>query len=127
MGSSNHWQKNKSGQTSRFPQRLALNASDWRRVIMDDEFASELVGFLESLAKTFVIAQIVLWIFQVVSWPFVVAVRILVFVATLGFCRLSHERAMHSDIVLFLALILFISLAMYLHIVYGAKIYGNES
>ena len=87
-------------------------------------------GFLdtfESLAQTFVVAAILWWLFLLVAWPFIAISRIIFFIFSFGHIRPKYREALKHQGIVWLAFIIFLPGFFYLHIVYGAEIYGNRS
>jgi len=89
---------------------------------------SGLLATLEKLAKTYIIAAVLWWLFLILSWPFVACARLVLFLITLGRVRLNHRQAMeHQGIQTVAFFLLFLPVLFYVHIVYGAHWYGNKS
>ena len=86
-----------------------------------------LLATLEELAKMFVVARVILWLFIIFAWPFVSISRIIFFVHSLGYVRPSYRKSLEHQGIVLLALIIFISALFYAHLVYGARLYGNLS
>jgi len=92
-----------------------------------EETGSGLVSTLESLAQAFVVASVIWVLFLIVAWPFINVSRLILYVASFGFIKPTYRQSLEHQGVVVLAFLIFVPLLFYAHIVYGAKLYGNQS
>lgn len=92
-----------------------------------EDTGSGLVSTLESLAKTFVVAWVVWVLFQVMAWPFIMVSRLVLYIVSFGAIKPSYRQSLEHQGVVGLAFLIFVPILFYVHITYGAKLYGNQS
>jgi hypothetical protein len=89
--------------------------------------SSGLVSTLESLAQAFVVASVLWILFLLVAWPFIAVSRLVFYAVSLGAIKPTYRQSLEHQGIVGLAFLIFVPLLFYLHIVYGAKLYGNQS
>lgn len=94
---------------------------------MEDELGEGLIATLDHLAKTYVIASVFYTIFLVANWPFMTIARLIVFILSFGTVKPNYKESFNNSFVVMLATVIFLFTFGYLHIIYGAKLYGNLS
>ena len=94
---------------------------------MSDEIAEGALATLEELAKTSVVASVIWYLFLVVSWPFVSISRLAFLALTFGKVRPDYRESLDHPGIMALALLIFVPTLFYLHLVVGARLYGNLS
>lgn len=94
---------------------------------MYDEGIGGFVSAFESLAKTFVVATVLWFIFLVVAWPFINVSRLLCYLFSFGRVAPTYRQSLEHSGIVTVAYAIFIPIFLYIHIVYGARLYGNES
>jgi len=104
------------------PVTSALNS----REPMQDT-GSGFVSTLESLAQAFVVASVLWILFLIVAWPFITVSRLVFYVASLGAIKPTYRQSLEHQGIVGLAFLIFMLLLFYVHIVYGARLYGNQS
>jgi hypothetical protein len=88
---------------------------------------SGFVGTLESLAQAFVVASVLWILFLIVAWPFINVSRLVFYVVSCGAIKPTYRQSLEHQGIVGLAYLIFMPLLFYLHIVYGAGLYGNQS
>ena len=104
------------------PFSKALNL----RELMQDT-GSGFVSTLESLAQSFVVASVLWMMFLVVAWPFITVSRLVFFVGSFGSVKPTYRQSLEHQGIVGLAFLIFVPLLFYVHIVHGARLYGNQS
>lgn len=94
---------------------------------MYDDIGDGFISTFESLAKTFVVAAVLWWLFLIVAWPFISVARVVLFIISFGHISPSYRQSLEHQGVVGVALLLFLPTVFYVHIVYGAHWYGNQS
>jgi len=94
---------------------------------MYDEGGSGFVSTLESLAKAFIVGAVLWWIFLIVAWPFINVSRLVCYIFTFGHVAPTYRQSLEHNGIVMVAFLIFLPSFFYLHIVYGAKLYGNQS
>lgn len=92
-----------------------------------EDTGSGLVSTLEFLAQTFVVAWVVWVLFQIMAWPFIMVSRIVLYIVSFGAIKPSYRQSLEHQGVVGLAFLIFVPILFYVHIIYGAKLYGNQS
>jgi|TARA_R100001591_G_scaffold70098_1_gene78719 hypothetical protein len=88
---------------------------------------SGFVSTLESLAQSFVVASVLWMMFLVVAWPFVTVSRLVFYIGSFGSVKPTYRQALEHQGIVGLAFLIFVPLLFYVHIVHGARLYGNQS
>ena len=88
---------------------------------------SGFVSTLESLAQTFVVASVLWMLFLIVAWPFITVSGLVFYVASLGAIKPTYRQSLEHQGIIGLAFLIFVPLLFYVHVVYGARLYGNQS
>ena len=88
---------------------------------------SGFVSTLESLAQAFVVASVLWILFLIMAWPFIAVSRLVFYVASLGSIKPNYRQSLEHQGIIGLAFLIFVPLLFYVHIVYGARLYGNQS
>jgi len=94
---------------------------------MFDETGEGFVSAFESLAKTFVVAAVLWWLFLILAWPFINVSRFVCFCFSLGHVAPTYRQSLEHQGILIVAFLIFLPAFFYLHLVYGATLYGNLS
>jgi len=94
---------------------------------MDEEISEGVLAALESFAKSSVVGLVLLTAFTILAWPFINFARLIVLILTLGMVRPNYRKSLDNGFIVMIAMLTFLFIVFYLHLVYGAKIYGNES
>jgi hypothetical protein len=102
-----------------------LRALNLREPVQDN--SSGFVSTLESLAQAFVVASVLWILFLIVAWPFIQASRLVFYVVSLGAIKPTYRQSLEHQGIVGLAILIFVPLLFYVHIVYGARLYGNQS
>jgi hypothetical protein len=92
---------------------------------MSEELAEGVFAALEELAKTFVLAAVVWWLFLVLAWPFISVSRLVFFALSFGRIRPGYRESLDHQGITLLALLLFLPSLFLFHLVIGARLYGN--
>ena len=81
------------------------------------------LSFMESLAETYVIAQVFIWIFHFFAWPFISIARAIVFVLSFGKIRPSYRQAYNQPIIYTIGVLLFFPFLMWFLVIVAPKFY----
>jgi len=85
------------------------------------------VSTLESRAQAYTVAWVGWILFLIVAWPFILVSRLILYVGSCGKINMTYRQSLEHQGVVVLAYMIFVPLLFYVHIVYGARIYGNHS
>lgn len=94
---------------------------------MFDDTAGGFISAFESLAKAYVVAAVLWWLFLLFAWPFIGISRLIFFLFSCGRVRPGYRESLEHQGIVLLAFFIFIPSLFYIHIVYGANWYGNQS
>lgn len=94
---------------------------------MVDDIEDGLIESIETLAKNYIVARVIWWILLILLWPFVSLSRIIFFVFSFGKIRPDYRESLEHTGIVMLALIILMPTLFYVHIVYGAGLYGASA